>query len=266
MTPTGSSVGANSRRATRSDEQHEERSDAGGGHDAVRAGDRRQAAGDRGGDEGDEDDRPGGRRPTARRARRRAMISSELGCARRATPSAAGGVVAELQHARAERTGRTTISGTRTTRAIADRADVLPAAPVEAAGEPHRGPLGVEDLGPGEQVVDVAARASAIRCRCRRARGGTRRHAALPGQQVDRERRRPGAPASAPPRRRARTTRRARRCRSTAAALAPDVDADDVGAGQRVAGDALEDRARDPEGGADEHRGERPRQAQRAAR
>ena len=44
------------------------------------------------------------------------------------------------------------VTGTSTTRASGDRPDVLPAAAVQAAGEPHGGPLGVEDLGPGEQV------------------------------------------------------------------------------------------------------------------
>ena len=36
---------------------------------------------------------------------------------------------------------------------MADGPHVLPAAPVEAAGEPDDGPLGLEDLGPGQQVL-----------------------------------------------------------------------------------------------------------------
>ena len=98
---------------------------------------------------------------------------------------ALGRVVAELQHA--QRPGRARRRRARRTHiGDADRCARAPAAPVEAAGEPHDGPLGLEDLGPGEQVLrDAASERGDADADEHEA---VRRHAALPGQDVDRER------------------------------------------------------------------------------
>ena len=147
-TPTGSSVGANSRRATRSEQQHEQArrrappAPTASGRARQAAGDRRRrrarrsrSARRRGGDRG-------------RGRRRRAGARSRLRSTRDA--EAPRGVVAELQDA--QRAEQATTTGSSTSVGDADRAHVLPAPAVEAAGEPHDGPLGLEDLGPGQQV------------------------------------------------------------------------------------------------------------------
>ena len=61
-----------------------------------------------------------------------------------------GGVVAELQ--RPQRREPAHHGGHQHDEGEGERSHVVPAAAVEAAGQPHRGPLGVEDLGPGQQV------------------------------------------------------------------------------------------------------------------
>ncbi len=94
-TPTGSSVGANSRRATRSEQHDSSAPTSAAGHERQRVA--RQPAGDRRGDERDEDDRSGGgggdaaratatntsARRTARRGRRGRVAASSPSCSMR---------------------------------------------------------------------------------------------------------------------------------------------------------------------------------------
>ena len=166
-TPTGSSVGANSRRATRSDSSTSRAPTSAAGTSASGSPVSRRAIGPatkatkmigpaaavavRGEGDGDEHERQPG--------------------ALDADAEALGGVVAELQHAQRTRSGRRR-AGISTSVGDGDGPHVLPAAPVEAAGEPDDGPLSLEDLGAREQVLRHA-RQQRRRCRRRRARGGT---------------------------------------------------------------------------------------------
>ena len=151
-------------------------------------------------------------------------------------------------------------TGSRTRSASADRGDVLPAPAVEAAGEPHDGPLGLEDLGPGQQVL--RDRTGARRRRCRRARAGTATR-----------------PASRPAgrwRRRSAARRRGRRARSspadvpsttmqnTAAALAPASMPMMSGLASGLRARLWKMAPEMPKAGADQQAGEGPGQAQRA--
>ena len=141
----------------------------------------------------------------------------------------------------------------------ADRADVLPPAAVERAGQPHGGALNLVDLGAGDQVVgdggDGEADADPDQDQA------IALHAALPGAQVDQRRcqqaaeQGPGRDLGA-----AAAHDHDREHRSERGA---GVEADDVGRGQWVVGQRLEDRARHGEGGTDQDAGEDARQAQR---
>ncbi len=128
------------------------------------------------------------------------------------------------------------------------RAHVVPPAPVQAAGEPHHRSLGVVDLGPRHEVR-----------RDRGQHGGgpdPDQHQAvagdppLVGQQVDGDPGERGAGQGPPGHLVGRAVEHDDH--QHRAGGRPGVDPDDVGAGQRVAGDALEDGARQAEGGADE--------------
>ena len=148
--------------------------------------------GDRGGDEGDEDDRPGG----GDRHGGEGDGGDDQGesAALDGNAEALGGVVPE-QHD-LQPPGQGDDDRHQDEHGDADRADVGPAAPVEAAGEPHHGPLGLEDLGPVRAGTASPPRASPP-ARCRRARGGraTRR----PSRPARRSRwRRRATPRSAP--------------------------------------------------------------------
>ena len=167
-TPTGSSVGGEAAAGRRGRTTSSSTAPtSAGGDQGERCVD--QPAGDRGGDERDERDgagRRGGdggerdadehqqRRGSARPGRR-----DPWRCRRRAAACAAAGSSEQR-------------AGTSTSIASRDRADVVPAAAVERAGQPHRGALRVVDLGPGQQVRRDRRRAPR-RHRCRRGRAGT---------------------------------------------------------------------------------------------
>ena len=121
------------------------------------------------GDERDERDRTGRRGRDRGAARRRPTISAARDrstrdardpwrCRRRAAARAAGGP-------------RHSTPGTSTTIARATGRTWSQPRPLSAAGQPHRGPLRVEDLGPRQQVGGDRRRASP-RHRCRRAPAG----------------------------------------------------------------------------------------------
>ena len=146
--PTGSSVGAKMRRATRSAKtvSSAPTSAAGTMRDARRT---HEAAGDRRRHEGDEGDRSGG--GGGERGQRDADQHQAQPGAPDPDAERGSGVVAELEQAQAatEHERHRHQHGERD----ADRANVLPPAAVERAGQPHGGALDLVDLGAGDQVV-----------------------------------------------------------------------------------------------------------------
>ena len=185
-----------------------------------------------------------------RPARRRRATSSSRDRSTR-TPEPLGGVVAELQ-GRSDRVERAASRGPAPAIASGERPDVFPAAAVERAGQPHRGALRVVDLGPGQQVGRHA----------RRARGRdadadqdqpVRRDAALarPGSRSPRPwpARRRSAPSDDGVAGCVEDHDHERPRPADAPAVMPMMS----GRGERVAGQRLEDRAGEPERGADQH-------------